>query len=559
MDGDTLVVVACTQAPYMDRDDTAKVLGLAADKVRIVPTATGGGFGSKLDVSLQPLIGLVALKTGRPAALAYTRDESMMSTTKRHPAEMTATIGADADGHVTGMVFDGDFNTGAYASWGPTVANRVPVHASGPYATPNYRAEGRAIHTNGPISGAFRGFGVPQATIMQETLYDELAGKLGIDRLEFRLKNCLRNGSETVTGQRLESGVGIAECLEALQPHWARALADADASTPPTQTESAASASPPAGMAAATPRCPTRRPSGSASRPTGDGRPAPGRRRYRPGLQHRHHPDLRRRARPAAGKIPAEERRHGDHARRRQDLGLAPDLRHRQGGREGRPRLARKDPALRQCLGPRLRCISDGAAIVIREGEAVRRIDLATLDGRCRRAASSRAEETYDPPTAAARRQGPGQALCRLWLRRADRRTRGRPEARHGEAAQDHRRARCRPGDQPAAGRGPDRGRHRAGHRHGADGGIHSRPHRESARLSHPDHRRRAADRDHPGRGSRPGRTVRRQGPGRACADPDRAGDPQRHPPRHRRADHQGAGDTDAHLRCDPGARGGTP
>ncbi|TPK67558.1 2Fe-2S iron-sulfur cluster binding domain-containing protein [Mesorhizobium sp. B2-4-15] len=229
MDDDTLVVVACTQAPYMDRDDTAKVLGLAVDKVRIVPTATGGGFGSKLDVSLQPLIGLVALKTGRPAALAYTRNESMMSTTKRHPAEMKATIGADTDGHVTGMVFAGDFNTGPYASWGPTVANRVPVHASGPYATPNYRAEGRAIHTHGPISGAFRGFGVPQATIMQETLYDELAGKLGVDRLDFRLINCLRNGSETVTGQRLESGVGIAECLEALRPHWRRATADADA------------------------------------------------------------------------------------------------------------------------------------------------------------------------------------------------------------------------------------------------------------------------------------------------------------------------------------------
>ncbi|RWF66179.1 2Fe-2S iron-sulfur cluster binding domain-containing protein [Mesorhizobium sp. M4B.F.Ca.ET.190.01.1.1] len=229
MDGDTLVVVACTQAPYMDRDDTAKVLGLPVDKVRIVPTATGGGFGSKLDVSLQPLIGLVAMKTGRAAALAYTRNESMISTTKRHPAEMQATVGADPEGRVTGMVFSGDFNTGAYASWGPTVANRVPVHASGPYLTPNYRAEGRAIHTNGPISGAFRGFGVPQATIMQETLYDELAGKLGLDRLDFRLKNCLRNGSETVTGQRLESGVGIGECLESLRPHWARALAEAEA------------------------------------------------------------------------------------------------------------------------------------------------------------------------------------------------------------------------------------------------------------------------------------------------------------------------------------------
>src|SRR6185312_6574287 len=210
VDGDTLVIKACTQAPYMDRDDTAAVLGLAPEKVRIVPTATGGGFGSKLDVSLQPLIGLVALKTGRPAYLAYTRAESMSSTTKRHPGSMRATIGADAEGRVTGMVFDGDFNTGAYESWGP-----------------NYRARGRAVHTNGPIAGAFRGFGVPQATIMHETLYDELAGKIGMDRLEFRLKNAFRKGSVTATGQVLEAA-GIVECLEALKPHWARALADAE-------------------------------------------------------------------------------------------------------------------------------------------------------------------------------------------------------------------------------------------------------------------------------------------------------------------------------------------
>lgn len=229
LDGDTLVVVACTQAPYMDRDDTARVLGMPAEKVRIVPTATGGGFGSKLDISVQPLIGLVTLKTGRPAALAFTRTESMMATTKRHPAIMRATAGASADGIISAMVFDADFNTGAYASWGPTVANRVPVHASGPYATPHYRAEGRAIHTNGPISGAFRSFGVPQATIIQEALYDQLADRLGIDRLAFRLRNCLRNGSETVTGQKLEAGVGIGACLEALEPHWARAMSEAEA------------------------------------------------------------------------------------------------------------------------------------------------------------------------------------------------------------------------------------------------------------------------------------------------------------------------------------------
>jgi CO/xanthine dehydrogenase Mo-binding subunit len=196
--------------------------------VRIIPTATGGGFGSKLDLSVQPLIGLAALKTGRPVALVYTRGDSMMSTTKRHPSLMTASIGADADGRITGMVFEGDFNTGAYASWGPTVATRVPVHASGPYFTPNYRASARAIHTNGPISGAFRGFGVPQATMMQETLYDELADRLGMDRLEFRLINTLRDGSVSTSGQVME-GVGIVECLEALKPAWTRALEDARA------------------------------------------------------------------------------------------------------------------------------------------------------------------------------------------------------------------------------------------------------------------------------------------------------------------------------------------
>lgn len=223
MDGDTLVVRACTQAPYMDRDDVALVLGLAPEKVRIVPTATGGGFGSKLDLSVQPYVGLVALKTGRPAVIAYSRPESMMSTTKRHPASMRGRIGSDAEGRVVGMTFDGDFNTGAYASWGPTVANRVPVHASGPYLTPNYRARGRAIHTHGPISGAFRGFGVPQATILQETLYDELAAKSGMDRLAFRLKNALRDGDRTVTGQVLERGVGIVACLEALRTPWLHA------------------------------------------------------------------------------------------------------------------------------------------------------------------------------------------------------------------------------------------------------------------------------------------------------------------------------------------------
>jgi len=228
MEGDMLVIRACTQAPIMDRDDTARILGLAPEQVRIVPAATGGGFGAKLDLSLQPLIGLVALRTGRPARMIYTRAESMTSTTKRHPARMTGRAGIDAAGRITGMNFNGDFDTGAYASWGPTVAGRVPVHASGPYHTPAYLARARAVHSYQPISGAFRGFGVPQAAILQETLYEDLAIQAGMDRLAFRRLNALQDGQPTVCGQRLQ-GVGIADCLDALQDPWQAALARARA------------------------------------------------------------------------------------------------------------------------------------------------------------------------------------------------------------------------------------------------------------------------------------------------------------------------------------------
>ncbi|WP_031255790.1 molybdopterin-dependent oxidoreductase [Mesorhizobium sp. L48C026A00] len=407
VDGDTLVVVACTQAPYMDRDDVAKVLGLAVDKVRIVPTATGGGFGSKLDVSLQPLIGLVAMKTGRPAALAYTRHESMISTTKRHPAEMKATIGADADGRVTGMFFAGDFNTGAYASWGPTVANRVPVHASGPYATPNYRAEGRAIHTNGPISGAFRGFGVPQATIMQETLYDELAAKLGLDRLDFRLKNCLRNGSETVTGQRLESGVGIAECLEALRPHWMRALVDADTVNSANDSRKRG-----VGVASCWYGC------GNTSLPNPS--------TIRVGISaegdvvlHQGAVDIGQGSNTVIAQIcadavglPLEKFRL-----KSADTAITPDAGKTSASRQTfvTGKAAEKaGRALRETMlrfanvSERAAIALDGASLVIREGEATRHIDLSTLkadaDGLV-----FRAEESYDPPTLPLDARGQGK------------------------------------------------------------------------------------------------------------------------------------------------------
>jgi len=225
-------IYACTQAPGMDRASMAEILGIDPERIRIIPTAVGGGFGSKLDLSVQPYLALAALKTGRTVRMAYSRTESMQSTTKRHPSDITLRVGATKGGALCGMVLAGDFNTGAYASWGPTVATRVPIHGSGPYRIADYRATSRAIHTHCPPSGAFRGFGVPQVAIAQESLFDDLAIRLGIDRLEFRIANALGNGDATVCGQVFASGVGIKPCLLALRPAWAAALAEVAAFNP---------------------------------------------------------------------------------------------------------------------------------------------------------------------------------------------------------------------------------------------------------------------------------------------------------------------------------------
>jgi aldehyde oxidoreductase len=216
----------CTQSPVMNQEALAGILALENDDIRIVPTAVGGGFGSKLDLTLHPYVCLGAMVTGRPVRMTYSRVESMATSTKRHPGRITIKGGVRHDGTVTGLRFDGDFNTGAYASWGPTVANRVPLHASGPYRIPNYRAQSKGVYTHCPPSGAFRGFGVPQSAIAQETLFDELAAAVGMDGLDFRVLNALDNGVPTVSGQVFEQGVGVKACLEALRPAWGTGKAE---------------------------------------------------------------------------------------------------------------------------------------------------------------------------------------------------------------------------------------------------------------------------------------------------------------------------------------------
>jgi aldehyde oxidoreductase len=227
--GDRIEITACTQAPVMDQEEVARVLGIPLSAVRIIPTACGGGFGGKLDVSIQPILAVAAWLTRRPVRMIYSRIESMASSTKRHPSNIRARLSADAQGHFTAYDMDGDFNTGAYASWGPTVANRVPVHATGPYKVPHVRNRTRAVYTNDTPAGAFRGFGVPQAAIAGETLIDDVAEKLGLDRWTIRRINALSQGDTTPSGQVLVASAGLPECLDAVKQAFFTATAEAEA------------------------------------------------------------------------------------------------------------------------------------------------------------------------------------------------------------------------------------------------------------------------------------------------------------------------------------------
>lgn len=223
--GDRLEIFVTTQTPYMDRDEVALIMGLAPEQIRIIPAVCGGGFGGKLDQSVQPMLAVAAWNLDRPVACVYSRPESMAASTKRHPAEIDACFGCDSEGRLQAMEMTADFDTGAYASWGPTVAGRVPVHGSGPYHLPNAHIQARAYYSNNPPSGAFRGFGVPQIALAHEALMDDLAEQIGMDPLEFRHKNALRAGDHTATGQLLVASAGLDQCLEALRPHWGAALA----------------------------------------------------------------------------------------------------------------------------------------------------------------------------------------------------------------------------------------------------------------------------------------------------------------------------------------------
>ncbi len=218
--GDRLEIHVSTQGPYHVQRLVAHMLDLPAESVRVLPTAVGGGFGGKFDMSVHPVIALAAWTLGRPVACVFGREESMASSTKRHPASITARLGADAEGNLVGAEVSTELDTGAYTSAGPTVAIRIPIHAAGPYRVPHQANTARAWFTNVAPAGGFRGFGIPQVAFAHETLMDDLAEQLGLDRWAIRRRNALAAGDTTCTGQLLEHSAGLGACLDALQPRW---------------------------------------------------------------------------------------------------------------------------------------------------------------------------------------------------------------------------------------------------------------------------------------------------------------------------------------------------
>ncbi|MBR0171526.1 MAG: molybdopterin-dependent oxidoreductase, partial [Lachnospiraceae bacterium] len=187
---DGKVTMYCsTQNPHYDRGEVAGMLGIPLNRVSNIQAATGGGFGGKLDISVQCHMALLAYHTGRPVKMVRTREESTAVSSKRHPFKMHYKTGATTDGKVLACEATLYSDTGAYASYGPAVITRACVHAAGPYEIPNIRVDSVFYYTNNPMSGAFRGFGVPQISIGHEGQMNALAKALNMDPIEIRIIN----------------------------------------------------------------------------------------------------------------------------------------------------------------------------------------------------------------------------------------------------------------------------------------------------------------------------------------------------------------------------------
>ncbi len=209
-----------TQAPFRDRFEIGRALGLSPDRLHITAPFLGGGFGGKDGATVQCLLTLAAMHAeGRPVKMWWSREESMLAGYKRHAARMHFRLGADEDGTLNTLICDLDYDTGAYAHLGVEIMALGLEHASGPYRVEHVEANGRCIYTNNPVAGAFRGFGVVQVCFAIEGMMDRLAEKLNMDPLELRLKNAIRPGERNGVNVAMTTSTGMVECLEGLHDH----------------------------------------------------------------------------------------------------------------------------------------------------------------------------------------------------------------------------------------------------------------------------------------------------------------------------------------------------
>ena len=223
----TLEIIVSTQTPFRDRFEVAEALGIEMGRIRIIAPFCGGAFGGKDGITVQSLLALAALHCpGRPVKMSWSREESFVAGAKRHPARLYYRLGADSDGTLQALSARIFYDTGPYDHLGGAVAALGLEHAGGPYRIPNTHLEAWAVYTNNPLSGAFRGFGVPQVAAAIESMVDLLADRLQISPLALRRKNALMRGDKCPAGVTREGSIGLSACLATLEAHplWRQRL-----------------------------------------------------------------------------------------------------------------------------------------------------------------------------------------------------------------------------------------------------------------------------------------------------------------------------------------------
>lgn len=229
-DGSSIHVYSGGQGIWDDRNDIANVLGIDTSQVTVELVTNGGAFGGKEDMSNQAHAALAAWLLKVPVKCTLSREESFLMHAKRHPIEMSYKIGCNEDGEILALHVRALGDSGAYASVGMKVLERMAGHASGPYSVPNIDVEAIAVRTNNPVCGAFRGFGANQAQFAMEGVLDRLAEKVGIDGWTLRRRNVIMPGMVWGPGQIMDDGcLGASQCLDEIKPAYDKARRDGKA------------------------------------------------------------------------------------------------------------------------------------------------------------------------------------------------------------------------------------------------------------------------------------------------------------------------------------------